>query len=111
MEFRSHVTGDLGDPSLDRGVDVLVIGDEDERPGGEFSLHLVECSEQLDYLVIGQQTAPAQAPHVGAGPLQVVDRQSLVVVEARRVLHDYVCRAAAQPAVPQGHQYRSPDWP
>ena len=47
VQLGPDVAGELGDPALDRGVDVLVVGGEDERPRGELLLDLVEGRHQV----------------------------------------------------------------
>ncbi len=42
VQLGARIPGDLGDPALHRGVDVLVGGLEHERPRGQLVLHLVE---------------------------------------------------------------------
>ena len=43
VELAADRAGDLGEPPLDRHVDVLVVGREGERPLGELALDRVEA--------------------------------------------------------------------
>ena len=85
MQLAPGVAGDLGDPALDRGMDVLVVGGEGERPRDQLALHPVERGEQLGHLGLVEQAAATQSADMGTGPGQVVEGQLPVDVQARRV--------------------------
>ena len=106
------VAGDLGDPALDGGVDVLVVGGEHERPAAQLPLHLVECGQQPATSLGVEQPAPAEAPDMGPGAGQVVEGQPPVdsarlteysmttsaVPPPRRPCHSVIGRRAAGPS-------------
>ena len=101
-----HISGDLGDPPLDGGVDVLVVGGEDEVRRVQLPFHLVQGGQQLGYFGLVQEATPSEATDVGARSGQVVMGQHPVHVQAGRVGHHGVGRAPAESAVPQGHDGR-----
>ena len=70
------LAGELGDPPLDRGVDVLVAGLEHQGAGGELLGHPVEGGQQ-DAARLGSDRIPArgQPAYVGPRPRQVVGGQ------------------------------------
>ena len=71
VELGPHVAGDLGDPALDGGVDVLVAGLEDEDPRRQLLLHPVERGEQDGGLLgvedPGPRAGPARGPATRPG--------------------------------------------
>ncbi len=72
VQFGADVPGQLGHPSFDRGVDVLVVGGEVEGAGGQLLLHLVEGGEQRLGLDRGEQPDPPEPAHMGARTGEVV---------------------------------------
>ncbi len=82
MDLAADPAGDLGQPALDRHVDVLVAGLEREVAGLELGLDPVEPVEQRLELVVVEDPGRAQRPSVGARLADVVGRQA--PVEAQR---------------------------
>ena len=58
--------GDLGDPALDRGVDVLVRGGELERALVQLGSDLIQRVGDREALLFGEQ--PDRSQHVDVGP-------------------------------------------
>ena len=101
MEFGSGRASQLGYPTLNGGVDVLVAGREDKVAGGQLHLGLVEGNQDLGRLVLIQQADVAQHPDVGSGPGDVVGGQPDVEGDAGGVGHQLICRIAVESSVPQ----------
>ena len=57
--------GELGDPALDGGVDVLVALDEAERAAGHLLLRPVERGQHGGDLVVVEQAGPREPADVG----------------------------------------------
>ncbi len=101
VELGARGSGQLGDPALDRGVDVLVARHERERAGGELLLDHVEGGEHRCGLVAVEDAAPHQAAHVRARAGDVVGGEALVVGQAHRVGEELLGGAAGEATVPQ----------
>jgi hypothetical protein len=78
--------GDLGDPALDGGVDVLVAGRPGKRPRSQLRGDGVEGGQQGGGLVRVEEAAPGQPPHMGARPGQIVAGEAAVVGKAHCVV-------------------------
>ena len=101
VELGPGGSGQLGDPALDGGVDVLVAGREIELTGGQFLLGLVERGQHLVNLGIGEQADAAQHPDVGPRPGNVVGCQPHVEADAGGVGHQLVGGVTVESAVPK----------
>jgi hypothetical protein len=66
VEPSSGIAHQLGQPSLDRGVDVLVTGNEAERPILHLSGNRVETRQ--DRLGVGDGNDALRTQHAGVGP-------------------------------------------
>ena len=66
MELASGGTGNLGDPTLDRSVDVLIAGNEHERPVGQLAFHVVQGGQHCGRFVPVEELSSDQTSHVGA---------------------------------------------
>ena len=84
MELAADRPGDLGEPALDRHVDVLVAGGERERAVAELALDLVEPAQQLVAILGGDDLARGQHRRVGPRLRDVVGPEP--PVEADRVV-------------------------
>jgi hypothetical protein len=83
VELAAHRPGDLGEPPLDRHVDVLVVLGDDERIRVDLGTHRVEAVlERLEVLVADDRAARQHAG-VGARLLQVVGREPVVEADRR----------------------------
>ncbi len=104
METGAHRAGDLGDPTLDGGMDVLVAFLEDKTAVVELFPHPRERSLQDGGVVLRNQPGPGQAPHVGHRAPQVVGRQPPVVGDADAKGQELIGRLlGAEPALPERH--------
>ena len=102
VQLRARVARELGDPALDRGVDVLVGRRELERALGDLELGAVERREHERALLVGQQPDPGQHLDVRARSRDVVDRETRVERQALGEREQLVGRALTEAAVPQG---------
>ena len=68
VQLGADVAGQLGDPPLDRRVDVLVPRREHEDAGGELLLHHIERVHQRRHFAIGEDAHLAQSLDMGAAP-------------------------------------------
>ena len=94
VELGPDVAGQLGDPALDGGVDVLVVGLEDEAcPPSSSSSTRSRAARSIGHLVVGEEAAPAEAPHVGPRAGQVVAGQAPVEGEADGEGHHLIRRS------------------
>ena len=93
--------GDLGDPALDRGVDVLVRGRELERALVQLGPDLIERVGDREALLLGEQ--PDRRQHVDVRPRagEVVVGEPLVERQADAERHQRVGRTFAEAAVPE----------
>ena len=73
VQLGPRVARQLGDPALDRGMDVLVARDEREGRGGEFLVDRVERGQHRIALAVGEQAHAGEHAHVGATAYDVVD--------------------------------------
>ena len=103
-----RLAGQLGHPALDRGVDVLVPGLEDERRRLELLRHQVEGVQQLRDLALGQEAHLAQPLDVGARAGEVVGGQHLIEGEADREVGHGLGHPRRDAALPQGHELPGP---
>ena len=78
VELASYRPGDLGQPALDRHVDVLVPRVEGKRPGLELGGDRVEAAQQLVGLGRLEDAGLGQHRHVRLGLAHVVGRQAPV---------------------------------
>ena len=90
------------------GVDVLVVGDEDERARDQLALHLVEGGQQLDHLVVVEQAAAARGPAHGRGT-RPGRRGPAPGRSAGSTSTSMTTSAVSRPeaSVPQGHRERT----
>ena len=82
VQLPARRPGELGDPPLDRHVDVLVVGEEREATLRELRLHRVERDEQRVAVGAGDDPGAGQHPRVGARLAHVVRPEA--AVEAQR---------------------------
>ena len=82
VEPGAGLAGQLGDPALDGGVDVLVAGLEDEGPLGQLLLDLGERAEQDTGLLGDIEPAAAEATDMGPAAGDVVGGEPAVEREA-----------------------------
>ena len=99
--WRPVATGDLGDPALDRGVDVLVGRRELERAVVQLGPDPVERVGDREPLLLGEQADRRQHVDVRARAGEVVVRQPLVERQADAERHQRVGRPLAEAAVPE----------
>jgi len=71
MELGPDLPGDLGDPALDGGVDVLVPGLENERPVGQLPKRSLEAvgDKRPGWCGFRPPAQPGVGPPSGATPL------------------------------------------
>ena len=107
VQLGPDVAGELGDPSLDGGVDVLVVGREGERALVQLLVHPVEGGEQDRRPPRRPAGRRARAP--GHGPASRSGRRAArrrSKCEADGEVHDHVGGAVAEAAVPERHRGR-----
>ncbi len=108
VQLGPDVAGQLGDPALDRRVDVLVPGRVGEHAGGELLLDQIERIDERAHLAVAQDPDLAQPLHVGPRAHQVVEGQDLVVGQADRELGHGIGHARCDAALPQRHDAPAP---
>ena len=102
VQLRARVARELGDATLDRGVDVFVGRRELERALGDLVLGAIERREHERAFVVGQQPDAGEHLDVRARARDVVDREPRVERQALGEREQLVGRALAEAAVPQG---------
>ncbi len=102
VQLAAGGTRDLGDASLDGGVDVLVALDEHERVRRHLVRHGVERVEHGVTFGVGEQADAGEAPHVGLGAVDVVAPHRAIEGQADGVGHQRLGRSAGEAAVPEG---------
>ena len=102
VEAGAGVAGQLGDPPLDRGVDVLVGLDVGELARGQFGLGGVERRLDRSHLRSAEDAGHAQPGHVGPAAADVEAGEALVEGQAERVLPQLGGGPFGESAVPQG---------
>ena len=108
VQLAADLAGDLGDPSLDRRVDVLVRRLELERPAGELAGDAVERGEDRRGFVAVEQPRPHQAADMRARACDVVRGKPLVEAHRRGERQQLVGRARPETAVPERHDPSAP---
>jgi hypothetical protein len=104
VEPGASVAGDLGDPPLDGGVDVLVRGGELEGAAGHLGLDGVEGVEHRCGVGLVEQPDPGQHPDVSPGAGDVLPEHPLVERQAVVEGLEGLCGPLGEPAVPErGH--------
>ncbi len=101
VQLRAGRAGQLGDPALDHGVDVLVGRQEVEPLVEQLLLDLVEGRQHLVGLAEAEHTGPHQPPHVGPRTGDVVGREALVEREAHGEGEQLLGRTALEATVPE----------
>jgi hypothetical protein len=102
VQLGTRCPGQLRDPALDGGVDVLVAALEGEAPLVELDPHPHQGGQHDAALVLGEHPAPDQAPHVGLAAGQVVGGQPAVEPQAHREGQQLRRRPTLEPPVPEG---------
>ena len=111
VQLGADVAGQLGDPALDGGVDVLVARLEDEGAGGDLLLHQVQGVQEVGHLAVGQDADLPEPLDVGPRAGQVVGGQHLVEGQADGEVRHGVRHTRRDAALPQGHDDRSDPGP
>ena len=94
--------GELGDPSFDGGVDVLVAGEEHELPGLHLDADVVERGEDRITLVSRQESDPCQPLTWAADPAMSSRHIRRSNGQAHGVGHQRLGGATGEAAVPEG---------
>ena len=108
VQLGADLAGELGDPSLDRGVDVLVGRLELERPVGELAVDAVERASRSPRLRRRRATPARTRPRTWARePAMSSARKPLVEGRRRGERQQLVGRARLEAAVPERHDARA----
>ena len=101
MQLGTGLARELGDATLDRGVDVLVGRLEGERALDQLDLDPVERGEHQRRLLGGQQADARQHRDVRARRRDVVGRETPVERQALGEREQLVGRPVGEPTVPE----------
>ena len=102
VELGPGRAGQLGDPALHGGVDVLVERQERERPRLQLGLDPGQGGGHDRPLLLGDEPHPGQHVDVGPGAGQVVGGEAGVERQALGEVEELLGRGVAEPALPQG---------
>ena len=105
MELGPGFAGDLGDPSLDDRVDVLILGQDLDGSLMDLRRHHLERSVELRALLRRQDASGDQSVNVRMASRDVISRQIDVVVDRHRQGGELWCHPGLEAAMPERHAW------